>query len=184
MNPWTSSPVAVPAGSVLAEDPQPRPGRRQAGEDLGAGERVAPIGQGFGDGARVEQDGVVPGLGVAERKDLPLRRLLQDEVQGVVAAGREDAGDAGPHQVHVDRQGRGRGRRGQPPLALRRGFEAKAQAAVVRRDKQLQVAGGRQLRQVLVEEGVVPVVAGRPAPDAFQQGVRQDILGGHGGACQ
>ena len=94
----------------------------------------------------------------------PCGRFPQDKVERSVAPGGEDLRDAGPDQVHVDGQRRGRGRRRQPPLALCRRLEPEAQSAVGLRDKKLQVAGRGELLQVLVEEGIVAGRSRRPVP--------------------
>ncbi|MCY1240653.1 hypothetical protein D9M72_535090 [compost metagenome] len=87
--------------------------------------------------------------------------------------------DAGPYQMHVDRQRGGRGRRRQPPLQLGRRGEAEAQAAVGRRHKDLEVAGSGEFFQVLSEEPVLPVIAGGTAADTVQQGVGEDLFRCH-----
>ena len=97
----------------------------------------------------------------------------------MVSPGREHLRDAGPDQVHVHGQGGGRRRRCQPPLALCRRCEPKPQAAVGLRNKQFQVTGGGELPEVLMEEGVIAVVAGGTPADPFQQGLGQYVFGRH-----
>ena len=89
--------------------------------------------------------------------------------------------DAGPDQVHVDRQRGGRCRRREPALQLRCLRQPESAAAVGRGDEDLQVTGGLQLREVLVEEGVVAVIAGGAAADPFQQRFGKDVFGRHAG---
>ena len=138
---------------------------------------------------RVEQDGVVAGLGHAEREDLAPRGVVEDESQRGVAAVREEAGDGRPDQMHVDAERRGGGGRGEPPLGC---GGPRHPSRVTRRGvrQEAQVPDRGQLLEVLGEERVGGVVAGGPSPEPLEQVVRQELpdvvrrrRGGHGASC-
>ena len=161
---------------------QLRPHRRERGEDLGPGEGVAAVGQRRGIRSAAEQHEVVAGLADAEREHLAGRRALLHEPQRVDAAIGQHLGDAGPHQVHVDRERR-RGRRTRQAL-LEDGClgEAQPRTAQLAGHEDRQVSGILQVRQIVVGERVLAVVHGRPGAEALEEFVREevgDIVGGH-----
>ena len=122
-------------------------------------------------------------------KTWPAGRLLEQPGEARVAGPVELRGDARPVEVHVDRdRGRG-GDVGEPALQPSHLRERQARPAEVRRDRQVEVARGAQLVEVLLEEAVGGVVAGGPVVEAGEQLVGQDRVGsgferGHRGLLQ
>ncbi len=142
------------------------PRRGERGEDLGAGEHVAAVGQRHRVGVAAEQHQVVPGLADAEGEQLAGGGAGLHEREVVESAIPHDLRDPGPHQVHVHRQ-RGGGSRGGEPLLQHGGLgESETGAAPVGGHEDRQVPGGAQLVDVLLREPVVAVVAGGTVVDA------------------
>ena len=129
--------------------------------------RLDPLGAGGGEHHRE----VVPPLPVPGGEDLPLGRLAQEPLQGGVPLPAEVGGEPRPVEVHVHRQGRGRGVGGQPALLPSHLGQGESGAPQVAGDGEVEVAGVAQLDEVLVEEAVLPVVRRRALPEALEQGV-------------
>ncbi len=143
---------------LLAEHGEARPGGGERGEDLRAGEGVPAVDP-LGGRERVPQHQVVAGLAEAEGEQLAGLRIREHPVEARVAALVQHPRDAGHHEVHVDRE---RGRRGV-------GAEQALVADDLEQRARREVSGGAQLVEILGEEDVVAVVAGRPRADAVEQ---------------
>jgi hypothetical protein len=82
--------------------------------------------------------------------------------------------------VHVDRHGCGRGVVREPALEPDDLGERQPEAAVLGREGDVEVARLAELLEVLVEEGVLGVVAGGPLVEAGEHLVREHGGGGRG----
>ena len=91
----------------------------------------------------------------------PGRRLLEQPLQRPVAGAPEIGGDAGPVEVHVDRQRRRRGVIAETPLLLRDARPASGPRRRAPSARPAAVPGLAQLLEVLREEHVVAVVLRR-----------------------
>ena len=131
----------------------------------------------MGNGIRVaaEQHEVVAALADAECEDVAFDRAVLHELQARHAAVAEYLRDPGPHQVHVDRQSGGRGCCRQPLLQDRRLLEAEPRTSSPGRNEDLQIAGISELCEILLGEGVLPVVDRRALADAVEQVVGKMI---------
>ncbi len=126
---------------------------------------------------------------MAGSEDVAAGRLLEQPGEARVAGAVELRRDSGPVEVHVDRDRRRGGDVGQPALQPSHLCERQAGPAEVRRDRQVEVARGAKLVEVLLEEAVGGVVAGCPLVEAGEQLVGQDRVGsgferGHRGLIQ
>src|SRR5262249_31338575 len=91
-------------------DPETGPYGGQGSEDLVSVKPVAAV-HSLGPGGREQHRKVVPAFTVAGGKDLSCRRLFEDPAEALVAAAPQVGGQAGPVDVHVERQSGG----GLPP---------------------------------------------------------------------
>jgi hypothetical protein len=161
---------------VEAEQPEPCPGRGEAGEDLRAGELVTAVRQRDGVGAAAEEHEIVSGLTDRECEDLPCCGLSEHELERIVAAVAQRRGDTGPDQVHVHGERGGRRRRRQSSLLAGEFGEAEPEAAEFAGNQRFQVSGGDQLVEVLGEERVVTVIAGGAGVDTGEKVTCEDGL--------
>jgi hypothetical protein len=118
---------------------------------------------------------------VAGGEDVAVGGLLEDPGAAGVAGAVQVGGRARPVQVHVhgDR-GRGRVVR-EAPLEQADLVEAEPRPAELGRDRDVQVARGAQLLEVLVEEAVLAVVQRGPLVEAGEHLVREDGCGANRG---
>jgi hypothetical protein len=131
-----------------------------------------------GLGARPEQHQVVPGLGDPEAEDPSGHRVLEHEVHRGLAGAVHGAGHPDPHLVHVDRERGGGGGAGEPLLLAGHLLQGQPQPAELRGHHRPQVAGVDEVREVLVEEAVLPVGLRGPAADPVEQ-----LVGEQGGGA-
>jgi hypothetical protein len=157
-------------GVVTAECAEPGPDRGERGENLGAGEPVAAGDLGAGIRRGIEEHKIIARFADAEGENLALAGLAQEKVEGVIATLVQGLRDAGPDEVHIDREGRGRGMGGQAGLQARRLGQAQPETAELGRHERAQVAGGDEVGEVLGAKGVGLVIAGRAGADASEQG--------------
>jgi hypothetical protein len=128
---------------------------------------------------RRQQDGdVVAALGVAGGEHLTGRRRFEQPQLRQVAGAPEIRGSTGPIEVHVDRQGGGRGVIAEPPLLLRDAGERQARAAELGWNGQPQITRLSKLLEVVREEHIVAVVLRRPFRKASEHVVCEDRLSG------
>ena len=132
MNAWTIFGLRR-IGGVHAVDPEIRPDRRQAAERLAAREPIAAF-DALGLRRREQHRDVVAALGVPGGEHLASRGGLEQPSLRPVAGAPEIGGDAGPVQVHVDRERRRRGVVAEPPLLLRDAGQRQAGAAELGRN--------------------------------------------------
>jgi len=141
---------------------EPRPHRRQAAERFAPGQLVTAL-DALRLGGGEQPRNVVAVLGVTGREDLTSGGITKDPLARRIAAAKQIGGDAHPVVVHVDAQRcRWRVHREAPRFARDLG-EGEAGAAVLLRQRHLEVARGLELVEVLLAERVVPVVLGGPS---------------------
>ena len=171
-------------GRVHGVEAAVRPDRREAAEDLVAADLPASV-DALGGGAGQQQRDVVAGLAVEGGEDLAGGGLVEDEAARVVAGPRQVGGHAGPVDVHVDGQRRGRRVVGEAAHQRRVLVEAHVPPAQLGGQRGAQEPGRLELLEVLVEEAVLAVVDGRSLVEAGEHLVAEELggrfgSGGHG----
>jgi hypothetical protein len=157
--------------------PEPVPDRGEAAEDLVAGQLPAPAHPVGAGGGRHEAE-VVAGLAVARGEDVAGGRALENPRAAGVAGAQQVRGQAGPVEVHVDRDRGGGSVVGEPALLGADLGQGQARTAVREGQGEIEVAGGAQLGEVLGEEAVLPVVDRGALVEPGEH------LGGQGGGCR
>jgi hypothetical protein len=121
-----------------------------------------------------KQRHVVSTLSVARREHLAGNGAAEHPLEGVVSCSPEVGGYPDPVEVHVHRQ-RGRMRVIAQPTLLAHAFrEGKAASPQFARHRDGQIAGPPQIVEVLLEEAILPVVAGRALAETPEHGLGQD----------
>ena len=138
-----------------------------------AGEAVAsrdPLGLRGGE----EQRDVVAPLGVARREDLAAHGPTEHPLEGAVAGAPEVGGHPDPVEVHVHGQRGGVRVVGEPALLAHALREGQAPPSQVARHGDGEIPRPAQLVEVLLEEPVLAVVAGRALAEALEHRLGQD----------
>ena len=101
-------------------------------------------------------------------------RLVQDPVQRRIAGRAQEAGDAGPVQVHVDGHGRSWSAVREALLLLAQIGQRQARSAEIARHQYVEVPGGAECLEIFEEESILAVVRGGAFAARLDQFVTQD----------
>jgi hypothetical protein len=148
------------------------PHRREAAERLVAGEAVAALYR-LGDRRGEEHRDVVAALGVAGGEHGTLRCLGEHPLQRPVPGAPEVGDEAGPVEMHVHGERRGRRVVAEPALLAAHVGEGVPPPAEFARHGDGEIAGVAQLLEVFVEEAVLAVVSRGALLEAMQHLLRQ-----------
>jgi hypothetical protein len=151
------------------------PDRRQAAEDLVAGDPPAAV-DALGGGDGQQQRHLVAGLAVQRAHDLTGGGLLEHEPARLVTELEQIGGDTRPVDVHVDGERRCGRHVSESLLKHRVLVEPEAGPSELDGHCELQVAGLAQLIPVLVEETILPVVDRRSLVEPAEHLVGEQFL--------